>query len=440
MPEKDNAIPSAVRHLADVCNAVARGDYAQARRLFALTAGADGQPVVAELAEAFGLMLVKVEAREYHLEKVAADLDAVCKQQAQLQAGLARENKKLRANQFRNLKQERLASESPAMREIARQCERIAQVDATVLITGETGTGKGMLARSLHYEGARAKGPFVSVNCAAIPSPLLESELFGIEKGVASGVDARIGRFEQAGGGTIFLDEIGDMPLESQAKILHVIENRQVERVGGRRGIPVDVRVIAATHRDLAALCEQRLFRPDLYYRLNVIRLHVPALRERPEDIPALVRHFLSISGGRNPDAARGISKEALRLMAAYSWPGNIRELENETERAALLARGNAVTPQDLSPTLASLELAPAAGEAPVLPHPRENAARGAAPRRVPARETVLPSARSFGEMEADLVRRALAETRGNKTQAAKILGISREGLRKMLRRLNISA
>ncbi len=438
MPDTKHSLADAMRQLADVCGALAKGDYVQAKNLFALTVGAQGPAVVAELAEAFGLMLVKVETREYHLEKVAADLDAACKEQAKLQASLARENKKLRDDLRQRQEEPRIVlGESAAMREIARQAERIARVDATVLITGETGTGKGMLARSLHYDGARSKEPFVSINCAAIPATLLESELFGIEKGVASGVNARMGRFEQANGGTIFLDEIGDMPLESQAKILHVIENHCVERVGGRQRIPVDVRVIAATHRDLAAMCEEKLFRSDLFYRLNVIRLHMPALRERPEDIPLLIRHFLTSCVRRNPSAAGGISKEALRLMAAHCWPGNIRELENETERAALLARGSAITPQDLSPTLASLALAPGQDEAPVLPQPYEKPAQ--CPR--PGRERAIsaPPVRSFDEMEIDLVRRALEQAKGNKTRAAKILGISREGLRKMLKRLGMS-
>ncbi|MDR2892593.1 MAG: sigma-54 dependent transcriptional regulator [Deltaproteobacteria bacterium] len=433
--------PQVLSSLAETCAALAKGDYGRAKELFALTAGQQNSPVIAELAEAFGFMLVKVEAREFHLEKLAEDLEVAYKEQSQLQKTLAKENKQLRENLRKDTAQQRIVGTSPVMREIMSQAERIAQVDATVLITGETGTGKGMLARTLHDDGARAAGPFVAINCAAIPSTLLESELFGIEKGVASGVTARMGRFEQADGGSIFLDEIGDMPLESQAKILHVIENRCVERIGGRKSIPVNVRIIAATHRDLAAMCEEKLFRSDLYYRLNVIRLHVPALRERPEDIPGLVRYFLERCGRRNPGAVSGITKEAMRRMMAHTWPGNIRELENETERAALLAQGSSITPQDLSSILSSLAPQPMQADAPELLHPsRKPVKKKGTPGNASA-SLVAQAApvRALVDMEAEIVRRALAQTGGNKSQTARLLGISREGLRKMLKRLNIS-
>lgn len=447
-----------MRQLADVCSALSRGDYKQARQLFDLTVAGEAPPYIAALAEAFGLMLVRIEAREFHLENIVAELEKAVMEQKRLQAVLAKENKQLWHNLHRAVPRERMVGQSPAMQDIMRQAERIAQVDATVLITGETGTGKGMLARMLHYDGTRAKGPFVSINCAAIPESLLESELFGIEKGVASGVNARMGRFEQANNGTIFLDEIGDMPLESQAKILHVIEHRKVERVGGRQSIPVNVRIIAATHRDLGAMCEKALFRSDLYYRLNVIRLHMPALRERVEDIPLLVRHFLSVCTRRNPMAARGVSNEAIKLFKAYHWPGNIRELENETERAALLARGPSIGPCDLSPSLAAPALVMQNDRfaAPALPLPggeskaaKFQAAEASALLSEQAPDAPLGSApvveeftpvRSLNEMEKILVLRALKESGGNKTHAANILGISREGLRKMLKRLKITA
>lgn len=434
MTASETIQPQILSRLADICAALAKGDYVRAKELFALTANTKNPPVIAELAEAFGLMLVKIEAREYHLEKLVAELDAGCKEQEKLKDALARENRQLRDNLRKAAGPGQIIGKSELIQEVLRQAARIARVDATVLITGETGTGKGMLAKYLHYEGARSKGPFVSVNCAAIPDTLLESELFGIEKGVASGVSARMGRFEQANGGTIFLDEIGDMPLESQAKILHVIENHSLERVGGRKSIPVDVRIIAATHRDLGAMCDEKLFRSDLYYRLNVIRLHMPALRERPEDIPPLVSYFLDLCSRRNPGAASGITQEALRLMETHDWPGNIRELENETERAALLARSSAVTPQDLSPTLASLRPPLPHGAPPTLPHPFEKTSKPATGLSLRPRGPVT----SLNEMEADMVRRALAEAGGNKSQAARTLGISREGLRKMLKRLNI--
>jgi DNA-binding NtrC family response regulator len=329
-----------------------------------------------------------------------------------------------------------MVGDSEAMQEIVRLIQRFSQVKSTVLITGETGSGKGVIAKLLHFSGERTKGPFVAVNCAAIPGSLLESELFGIEKGVASGVAARIGRFEQASGGTIFLDEIGDMPLESQAKILHIIENGVVERVGGRQSIPIDVRIVAATHRDLAALSEEKQFRFDLFYRLNVLRLHVPPLRERPADIPPLARHFLDCIASRNPVASRGIDKEALRLLMAYQWPGNIRELENEMERAALLARGPVITPQDLSPMVheqafASSTISPY--DSPVLPHPSERSTK-----HTTNGFLLGQGLRTLSEVELDTVKAALTAADGNKTKAAKTLGITREGFRKMLKRLGI--
>jgi DNA-binding NtrC family response regulator len=430
--------PDLLASLAGVCEAIVKEEYARAKELFALTVREKSYPPdISFLAEAFGMMLVKVEAGEFTLEKLSAELEAARMEMTRLQAVLPTSDKQPYRHALAGDPSALVAGESPAMQDIVRQIARIAQVKATVLITGETGTGKGLVARALHFNGNRAKGPFVSVNCAAIPETLLESELFGIEKGVASGVTSRIGRFEQADGGTLFLDEIGDLPLDSQAKILHVIENGMVERVGGRQSIPVDVRIIAATHRDLPAMCDAKLFRSDLYYRLNVLRLHIPPLRERREDIPVLVRHFLDKNSLRNPGAVRGITRDALRLLAAHNWPGNIREMENEIERAALLARGSAITPQDLSPILIGGEFpCPYLPDgSPVLPHPAEKPLkRGRLLLREPGADA--QRVRSLSEVELDTVRAALSASGGNKAQAARILGITREGFRKMLKRL----
>ncbi len=416
--------------LAALCERIARGDYEKARALFALSERKGGP--VAALAEAFGLMLVKLEAREYEHEELAARLAESCKELERRQGLLSREYDKLREN----IRQDnpRLIGRSRIIKELLRQTEKAAGVHATVLISGETGTGKGLLAKLLHYGSPRASGPFVAINCAAIPATLLESELFGIEQGVASGVNARIGSFEQASGGTIFLDEIGDMPLESQAKILHVLENGSVERVGGRKSIPVDLRIIAATHRDLAVAAQENTFRADLYYRLNVIRLHMPALRERKEDIPLLARHFLEFCALRNYCAARSITPQALALLKQHDWPGNIRELENETGRAALLARGGAITPEDLSPTLAAYPL----GVAGAAEAPPSDARDYQLP--VTSHQTSAFSHTSAGRANngAELARvnAALERARGNKSEAARLLGLSREGLRKKLKRL----
>lgn len=449
--------------LAEVCAKIAQSDYTAAKELFSYTVQGNQPELVTNLAESFGMMLVKLEAREYQLGKTISELDAACRELSRGSNTLRRENKKLRESLATKQTGHKIIGKSQEITQLLQQTERAAQVDATVLITGETGTGKGLVAKRLHYGGTRAKGPFVAINCAAIPSSLLESELFGIEKGVASGVDARIGRFEQANGGTIFLDEIGDMPLESQAKILHVIENGTVERIGGRRTIPINVRIIAATHRDLAKACEQGLFRPDLYYRLNVIRLYIPALRERREDIPLLADHFLKLCSAKAPIVPRCFTPQALRILRSYYWPGNIRELENEVERAALLSMNEGITPQDLSPALspidtedlllvkapklfppvppealvprgsrldpAPLEPGPLAGGYPDGPAEGPGVSLGSVSMAVP----------SLGSAEKELIARALAQSRGNKSEAARILGISREGLRKKLKRLRMN-
>ncbi len=453
-----------LNRLAEICAKISQSDYTAAKDLFAYTIRGKQPEIAANLAESFGMMLVKLEAREYQLSKTISELDAACRELSRGSNTLRRENKKLRESLATRQSGHKIIGKSREITLLLQQAERAAQVDATVLITGETGTGKGLLAKRLHYGGSRAKGPFVAINCAAIPSSLLESELFGIEKGVASGVDARIGRFEQANGGTIFLDEIGDMPLESQAKILHVIENGTVERIGGRKTIPINVRIIAATHRDLAKACEQGMFRPDLYYRLNVIRLYIPSLRERQEDIPLLAEHFLRMCSAKAPIVPRCFTPQSLRILRSYAWPGNIRELENEVERAALLSMNEGITPQDLSPALSPIDANdPLFGKAPKLlpPIPPEalaprssrldpvpfdmhaHAANGhgnghpaASGMRIGPVSVSVPS---LGSAEKELIARALAQSRGNKSEAARLLGISREGLRKKLKRLGMN-
>ncbi len=259
----------------------------------------------------------------------------------------------------------------------------------------------------------------MDINCAAIPASLLESELFGIEAGVASGVQARMGRFEQADGGTLLLDEIGDMSLESQAKILHVIENGTVERLGARKRVRVDVRLMAATHRDIEDLVKRRLFREDLYYRLHVVRLHMPPLRERLEDIPALAGQILATLAGTVPGVPRRISPDALRLLMRHAWPGNIRELHHVLERAQLFAEGTKITAADIMASLNGEITEQEAGK---------------------KEEPLVVGSGEFREGSLDAmidkyIHDTLARNNGNKTRTAKILGISREGLRMKLSR-----
>jgi DNA-binding NtrC family response regulator len=242
-----------------------------------------------------------------------------------------------------------LVGSSAGLLEVFKSIGRVGPSDATVLVTGESGTGKELVAEALHRSSGRARGPFVAVNCAAIPEDLLESELFGHERGAFTGAVARkIGRFERAQRGTLFLDEIGDMSLVLQAKILRALQERQVERLGGEEKISVDVRVVAATHRDLRAAMESGEFREDLYYRLAVVRLHLPPLRERGADVEALALHYAARFAAEYGRPLRRVSSSALELLRAHSWPGNVRELRNAMERAVLLSTGETLLPQHL--------------------------------------------------------------------------------------------
>src|SRR5262249_52557265 len=227
--------------------------------------------------------------------------------------------------------------------------ERTAETNISALITGENGTGKELSARAIHYMSGRRGKPFVAVNCAALPDTLVESELFGIEKGVATGVERRVGRIESANGGTLFLDEIGDLSLTSQAKLLRVLQEREVDWVGGRRPVPVDIRLVAATNKDLKDEIQQGRFRQDLFFRLNVVHLHLPALREIRADIPVLAMHFLRKQAKEMGREVLGFEPEALKALTTYHWPGNIRELENEVRRGVVLTAGDEISLGDLS-------------------------------------------------------------------------------------------
>jgi formate hydrogenlyase transcriptional activator len=262
-----------------------------------------------------------------------------------LREQLEAENISLRAQLGQAPWFEDILAHSAALRRVLDTIEQVAITDATVLITGETGTGKELVARAIHRRSARARGPLVKVNCAAIPDTLLASELFGHERGAFSGaVERRKGRFEQAHGGTLFLDEIGELPPEMQVLLLRVLQEREFERLGGTNTLQVDVRLVAATNRDLAEDVRGGRFRSDLYYRLNVFPVHVPALRERPEDIPPLVAHFAEKYGKRFGNKISRIDRHALDILQAHSWPGNVRELENTIERAVILSRNGVLT------------------------------------------------------------------------------------------------
>ena len=315
----------------------------------------------------------------------------------------------------------------PQMAAVLDRAAQLARADASVLITGESGTGKEVLARHIHRLSRRARGPFVALNCAALPESLLESELFGHEKGAFSGaVAARKGKFEQADGGTLLLDEIGEMDPRLQAKLLRVIQEREVDRLGGTQPMRVDVRLLAATNRDLAAEVRAGRFREDLYFRLNVVTLHIPPLRERPADIPALAAHFAERFADANGLPRRPIAPSAQAMLLAHSWPGNVREIENTLHRAVLLAEGPAITET-------AIELTPLPAAAPPeAAAPSAAAPAGAAPPRPAATVSALVG-RRVEEVERDLILETLVHCLGNRTRAAEILGISIRTLRNKL-------
>ena len=313
------------------------------------------------------------------------------------------ENRRLRAEVERRYSFDNILGRSKAMQGVFEQIRAVADTDAPVLLLGDSGSGKELVSRAIHWHSGRRDGAFVAVNCAAIPETLLESELFGHERGAFTGADRkRRGLFVEAQGGTLLLDEIAEMPQSLQVKLLRALQDRVVRPVGGNEEIKVDLRLISATNRDLPAFVRQGKFREDLYYRLAVIPIRIPSLRERPEDIPLLAEHFLKRAAAGMGKEIEGFDEEALKWLHEHSWPGNVRELENVVERAATLAKGRVITRDDLR-----IEFTPGStGELGVRP--------------------------SLADVESQYIRRILEEVRGDKRAAARILGISVRTLQRM--------
>ncbi len=349
----------------------------------------------------------------------------------------------------------RLVGESTAIQQVYQVVEKVADTPSTVLITGESGTGKELVARALHDNSSRTGGPFIKINCAAIPKTLMESELFGYEKGAFTGaVGSKPGRFELAHGGSLFLDEIGEIPVEMQVKLLRVLQESEFERVGGIKTIKVDVRLITATNRDLAAEIAAGGFRDDLYYRLNVVPIHLPPLRERREDIPLLVGHFIARFNERLKKQVAGAEPEAIERLVAHHWPGNIRELENVIERTVLFCESSTIGLADLPAELGGSPRAAVGAPPPAEDRlPGSGASSGALPSLPGQTPTPSSSLPQVGEevgslkeavraeterVERELIQRALDETGGNVTQATRKLQISRKSLQTKMKELGL--
>ena len=325
---------------------------------------------------------------------------------------LREENQFLRESLGSHFDRQNIIGRSPAMVTLLETVAQVAPSEATVLITGESGTGKEMIAGAIHFNSPRKDGPFVKINCAAITETLLESELFGHEKGAFTGAHRKKeGRFRQAHGGSLFLDEISEMSLSMQVKVLRVLQEREITRVGGEEVITVDVRIIAATNKDLQQEIRAGLFREDLYYRLNVVALNMPPLRERPEDIPLLAQDFLTLFSESNRKQIKGLTPQAMDRLLRYDWPGNVRELMNAVERGVVLSRSEYITEEELPLVLRD---APVTGEAPL--------------------KAALPTDTPLNKVEQATILKTLEAVGGNKSEAARRLGITRRTLHKKLK------
>jgi DNA-binding NtrC family response regulator len=359
---------------------------------------------------------MKLGAVEYLSKPVELDQARALIQASIKGAGLNREVESLR----RASTPTGIVGKSPLMQEVFKKVAAVAGSDATVLLIGESGTGKELLARAVHYNSARTSGPFEAINCASIPETLLESELFGHEKGAFTGaVRQKPGKFEVAGGGTVFLDEVGEISLAAQVKLLRFLEDRKFERVGGTESVSVDVRIVSATNQNLEERVREGRFREDLYFRLNVVRIDIPPLRERREDIPPLVAHYLDLARGA------GVTSDALELLKNHSWPGNVRELRNAIERGVVLARGNPIRPEHLPDTVTSPR---PLGETDLEARIRELVEKLVAQGQ-PGDLYRLVEAR----WEKALLRRVLEQTGFNQVKASELLGINRMTLRKKM-------
>ena len=377
------------------------------------TLKAKGNDATVIVMSAYGNMdlaldAMKAGAYDYVQKPFKPDEVVLALRKAEERELLRRENRALRDEIRKEHRFEDILAKSARMQEIFRTISKIAEYKTTVLVTGESGVGKELVARAIHRRSTRRGGPFVAVNCGAIPENLLESELFGHKKGAfTDAVHDRRGLFEEATTGTLFLDEIGELPLGLQVKLLRVLEDEKIRRVGEARDTQVDVRIIAATHRDLTAETKAGRFREDLFYRLNVLPIHCPPLRDRRDDIPLLIDHFIAKNNTRLGTSIRGMDTETRRLLYEYAWPGNVRELENTIERAMVLSEGEQIVAADLP----------------------ERIREARDPVQVQLASGELSVKKTTRIIEEILIRRALQKTKGNRTRAAEVLEISHRAL-----------
>ncbi len=368
---------------------------------------------------------LKLGAYDYLCKPIKPDEVIILIDKALEIRNLRRENKNLKKELKNKYGFKNIIGSSPAMKDVFSLVEKVADADSTVLITGESGTGKELIAHAIHYASDRKDNPFIPVNCAAIPEELLESELFGHEKGAFThAIKTRIGRFELANKGTIFLDEIGEMSPSLQVKLLRVLQERKFERVGGVKTISVDIRVVAATNKDLEAAVREGKFREDLFYRLNVIPIHIPPLRERQSDIPLLVEYFLKRYSREKGRGVEGISEDAMKILMRYEWPGNVRELENIIERLVILSSGRIIKKEDLP-----VQIVEKAGVQP--------------PTALPSGEIEIPEeglslSEAVSNLEKTLILKALERTGGIKNRAAKLLRMNRTTLIEKMKKLGL--
>jgi transcriptional regulator with PAS, ATPase and Fis domain len=424
----------------DICNDLANGrhNHIRERELLSLAKDDDTPEELARLIEAFGIMLVKQEARAMLRDWLVNELQKKNRELEEARELLNRRYQHLNKVVLEAYHPRQLLGQSPSMRNVSEMALQIARRPINSMILGATGTGKEVVAKMIHYNSPRRDHDFVAVNCSAIPESLFESEMFGIEKGVATGVGQRSGLLESANGGTLFLDELADMSLANQSKLLRVLQNGEVRRVGGMKSIKVDLVVISATSQDIEKAIAEKRFRADLYYRLNVAEISMPLLCERGNDILILSRHFLNLHAQRLGRPPLDLSLPAQQALLAYAWPGNVRELSNEMERLAALTIGTEIVEMDLSAriraALTAAHLARAGEASPLVP-PLDEC--------TDEESGIADSEQDKGAIakaERLAIIKALAQSNGNKTRAAEILGISREGLRKKLKKMEIAA